>query len=120
MPAGITRITIEGYKSIVKEQSIKIAPLTILAGANSSGKSSMIQPLLLLKQTLEAPFDAGSAVDQRPILKYTFSDQLVSPTGGESYGRPEESDFAPPAVGRNAGCRRPSSWTRLAQHLPKW
>jgi predicted ATPase len=53
MPAGITRITIEGYKSIVKEQSIEIAPLTILAGANSSGKSSMIQPLLLLNADTE-------------------------------------------------------------------
>ncbi|MEO7022316.1 MAG: AAA family ATPase, partial [Ktedonobacteraceae bacterium] len=51
---GITRITISNFKSIIGEQSIDIKPLTILAGANSSGKSSMMQPLLLLKQTLEA------------------------------------------------------------------
>ena len=48
-----------GFKSIDKEQSIEIRPLTILAGANSSGKSSMMQPLLMLKQTLEAPYDPG-------------------------------------------------------------
>jgi hypothetical protein len=78
MPAGITRITIEGYKSIVKEQSIEIAPLTILAGANSSGKSSMIQPLLLLKQTLEAPFDPDTLRIDGPILRFTFTDQFLS------------------------------------------
>ena len=43
------------------EQTIEIRPLTLLAGANSSGKSSMMQPLLLLKQTLEAPYDPGPA-----------------------------------------------------------
>src|SRR5258706_16247475 len=86
MPAGITRITIEGYKSIVKEQSIEIAPLSILAGANSSGKSSMIQPLLLLKQTLEAPFDPGPLLINGPILKFTSSDQFLSPKAGGPRG----------------------------------
>ncbi|MGI9105730.1 MAG: AAA family ATPase, partial [Pyrinomonadaceae bacterium] len=57
---GITKITVAGYKSISREQSIEIRPLTILAGANSSGKSSMMQPLLLLKQTLEASYDPGA------------------------------------------------------------
>ena len=53
---GVTRITVAGFKSIRKKQSIDVAPLTILAGANSSGKSSMMQPLLLMKQTLEERF----------------------------------------------------------------
>ena len=53
----LTAISIEGYKSIGDEVKIKIAPLTVLAGVNSSGKSSFFQPLLLLKQTAEAAFD---------------------------------------------------------------
>lgn len=57
--AGITGIRVKGFKSLVEEQSIAIKPLTILAGANSSGKSSIMQPLLLMKQTLEAPYDPG-------------------------------------------------------------
>ena len=36
---GITAISVAGYKSIYDEQRIEIRPLTILAGANSSGKS---------------------------------------------------------------------------------
>ena len=60
METGITRISVEGFKSIVEKQSMDIAPLTILAGANSSGKSSMMQPVLLLKQTVEAAYDPGA------------------------------------------------------------
>src|SRR2546426_3911195 len=84
---GITRITVAGFKSISQEQSIEIRPLTILAGANSSGKSSMMQPLLLLKQTLEAPYDAGPIQLNGPNLKFTLADQLLSRIGkGPSLG----------------------------------
>src|SRR5712692_11048507 len=84
---GITRITVAGFKSISQEQSIEIRPLTILAGANSSGKSSIMQPLLLLKQTLEAPYDAGPILLNGPNVKFTSADQLLSRTGrGQSLG----------------------------------
>ena len=46
---GITKIAVKGFKSIAEECEIDIHPLTILAGANSSGKSSIMQPLLMLK-----------------------------------------------------------------------
>ncbi|HVB26155.1 MAG TPA: AAA family ATPase [Ktedonobacteraceae bacterium] len=75
---GITRITVGGFKSIVEEQSIEVRPLTILAGANSSGKSSIMQPLLLLKQTLEAPYDPGALLLNGPIMRFTLVDQLLS------------------------------------------
>lgn len=77
-PEGITRITVGGFKSISQEQSIEIRPLTILAGANSSGKSSIMQPLLLLKQTLEAPYDPGVLLLNGPNVKFTSTDQLLS------------------------------------------
>jgi hypothetical protein len=78
---GIKRITISGYKSISQEQSIEIRPLTLLAGANSSGKSSIVQPLLLLKQTLEAPYDPGALLLNGPNVKFTSFDQLLSNVG---------------------------------------
>jgi len=74
----ITALSVEGFKSIDSEQSIEIRPLTILAGANSSGKSSMLQPLLLLKQTLEAAFDPGPLLLNGPHVKFTKLDQLIS------------------------------------------
>jgi predicted ATPase len=78
---GITKITVAGYKSISHEQSIEIRPLTILAGANSSGKSSMMQPLLLLKQTLEASYDPGTLRLDGPNVRFTSTDQFLSHAG---------------------------------------
>jgi predicted ATPase len=75
---GITGITVAGYKSIREEQHIEVRPLTILAGANSSGKSSIMQPLLLLKQTLEAPFDPGPLWLGGPNVEFTSVEQLLS------------------------------------------
>jgi predicted ATPase len=48
------KLSIAGYKSIAEKRTVEISGLTILAGANSSGKSSFMQPLLLMKQTLVA------------------------------------------------------------------
>jgi predicted ATPase len=75
---GITRIWVRGFKSLSKEQSIEIRPLTVLAGANSSGKSSIMQPLLLMKQTLEASYDPGALLLDGSHVKFTSSDQLLS------------------------------------------
>jgi predicted ATPase len=78
MADGITRIAVEGFKSIAKRQEIEIAPLTILAGANSSGKSSIMQPLLMLKQTLEATYDPGPLKIDGPNVTFTSSSQFLS------------------------------------------
>jgi AAA15 family ATPase/GTPase len=80
MADGITRIAVEGFKSIVKRQEIDIAPLTILAGANNSGKSSIMQPLLMLKQTLEATYDPGPLKIDGPNVRFTSTGQFLPRT----------------------------------------
>lgn len=75
---GITKITVAGFKSIARETSIDIRSLTVLAGANSSGNSSMMQPLLLLKQTFEALYDPGILLLDGPHVKFTNFDQMIS------------------------------------------
>lgn len=47
------KISINNFKSIGSLANYEMKPLTILSGTNSSGKSSFIQLLLLLKQTLQ-------------------------------------------------------------------
>ncbi|MDD2716153.1 MAG: DUF3696 domain-containing protein [Candidatus Wallbacteria bacterium] len=74
----ISGLTVKGFKSINLEKSIEIRPLTILAGANSSGKSSFLQPLLLLKQTLEASGDPGPLQLFGNHVRFTSTDQLLS------------------------------------------
>jgi energy-coupling factor transporter ATP-binding protein EcfA2 len=46
-------VTIENFKSIYEKTRIELGQLTIFVGKNNSGKSTINQALLLLKQTLE-------------------------------------------------------------------
>ena len=78
MVEGITKIAVSGFKSLAEECAIDIRPLTILAGANSSGKSSIMQPLLMLKQTLEAPYDPGPLLIDGPNVQFTLAEQFLS------------------------------------------
>lgn len=48
------KLTVSGFKSINRVDKFSFRRLTLLAGTNSSGKSSLIQSLLLLKQTFES------------------------------------------------------------------
>ena len=76
---GITRIAVTGFKSLTEKTEVEIRPLTVLAGANSSGKSSLMQPLLLMKQTLESDFvPAGPFKLSGPYTNYTESKQFLS------------------------------------------
>lgn len=52
-----TEIGIENFKAFGKMQRIPLKPITLLYGPNSSGKSSLMQSLLLLKQTMEEAGD---------------------------------------------------------------
>jgi hypothetical protein len=76
-PTAINRIAVCGYKSFGKECSVEIKPLTVLAGANSSGKSSVMQPLLLLKQTLEASYDPGPLRLSGPNVRFSSAEQML-------------------------------------------
>lgn len=75
---GITSLSVGGFKSIVQLQTIEIKPLTILAGANSSGKSSLIQPLLMLKQTLNVPYEPEALLLDGPNVEFTSPEQFLS------------------------------------------
>jgi len=70
--SGLTGLQIQGYKSLRDLTDVAFGCLTILAGANSDGKSSLMQPLLLLKQTFDAPYDPGVLLLDGPNV--TFSD----------------------------------------------
>jgi hypothetical protein len=84
----LTGITVAGYKSIRTERTIEVRPLTLLAGANSTGKSSIMQPLLLFKQTLEAKYDPGPLLLDGPNVAFTDAMQILSRTskGGTARG----------------------------------
>lgn len=69
------------FKSVTERVDLKIAPLTVFTGANSSGKSTIIQSMLLTAQTMQSP------IFNRPIVLNGHMSRLGSFTdlvsGGE-------------------------------------
>jgi AAA15 family ATPase/GTPase len=66
----ITRIHAENFKSWKDTGDIRLAPLTGLFGANNSGKTSILQMLLLMKQTVES-------TDRKQVLRIGDDRSLV-------------------------------------------
>ena len=50
----LTELSMKNFKSWKSIESMRLAPITGLFGNNSSGKSSILQMLLLIKQTIES------------------------------------------------------------------
>jgi len=51
----IKHLQLKNLKAWRDSGSVRLAPVTMLLGSNSSGKSTLLQSLLLLKQTAAAP-----------------------------------------------------------------
>ncbi|EOL8957463.1 DUF3696 domain-containing protein [Cronobacter dublinensis] len=65
----LNEIILSNFKSFSDARSLELAPITLIFGPNSSGKSTIIQSLLALKQTLMTPQQqagfvaSGSCID---------------------------------------------------------
>jgi len=76
----IDRISLENFKSFGKRSEIRLAPLTMLYGQNSAGKSSIIHSLYLLKQSLasDSPTVFGAQPDDSIVNLGSFSDAVFN------------------------------------------
>jgi predicted ATPase len=50
----LTRLHLKNFKGWEETPAIRLAPITVFFGSNSSGKTSLLQSMLLLKQTAES------------------------------------------------------------------
>lgn len=64
----LKQIGIENFKAFADLQEINLAPITLIYGANSSGKSSIIHSLMVLKQSLLFPNLKGGIYSDKRIL----------------------------------------------------
>ena len=69
----ITQLKAQNFKSWQDTGTLQFAPLTGLFGANSSGKTSILQVLLMLKQTVEPP-----SPDWNELLYFGNEESLVN------------------------------------------
>lgn len=58
----ITNLTVENFKAFGDRNEVPMAPITLIYGPNSGGKSSLIQALMLLKQSVEGHGDRFSGL----------------------------------------------------------
>jgi hypothetical protein len=83
----ITALSVAGYGSFYREGDIELRPLTILAGPNNAGKSAIMQPVLLWKQTLEAPYEPEVLRLDGPHVWCSRFEQLFTRRGDGRTGR---------------------------------
>lgn len=66
----LTQLRIRNFKAWQDTGDIRLAPLTVFFGTNSSGKTSLLQFLLMLQQTVQSP-------DRRRVLNFGDNRSLV-------------------------------------------
>jgi len=70
--------TLQHFKSVCDKTTLELAPLTVFAGANSSGKSTLIQSILLTAQTLQSPVRSRSIIMNGHIVRLGAFKDVVS------------------------------------------
>lgn len=88
----LTRLRLKNFKAWRDSGDLRLAPLTVLFGANSAGKTSIPQLLLLLKQTVESP-DRQRALhlgDARSLVDVGTYEEAVH---GRDVARPIEFEI---------------------------
>lgn len=78
----LTQIELNNFKAFGAPTSVPLAPLTLVYGANSAGKSTLVQALLLLKQSLASQ----SLITQGSLLNAGGFQGLVHRHTGQSVG----------------------------------
>src|SRR5437879_2602805 len=85
----LQRWRIQNFKSI-REAELRLAPLTLLVGANSSGKTSFIQSIMLVAQAAQAGNQGASFPLNGPLVavggfdevRYAHADGAAIGVGG--------------------------------------
>ena len=76
----LRRLAIRNFKSWRDTGEIRLAPITALFGANSSGKTSLLQMLLMLKQTADSS-DRSQVLDfgdERSLVELVVRPRIQS------------------------------------------
>ena len=74
----IAKWRLANFKSVQNTTELPLAPLTIFAGPNSSGKSTMIQSMLLISQTLRDSESDAAILLNGPLARLGVFDDVHS------------------------------------------
>ncbi|ELV8666257.1 AAA family ATPase, partial [Vibrio vulnificus] len=71
-------IQVNNFKSLDFSDSVDVSSMSIFCGANSSGKSSFLQAILLLAQTSDTRFNGSSMLLNGRLVKLGGFNDIVS------------------------------------------
>ncbi len=74
----LTQLSISNFKAFSKKHDLNLSPITLIYGPNSSGKSSIIQSLMLLKQSLSSPGEYGGLVSHGELVDLGTYSSMVN------------------------------------------
>ena len=99
----LTKIRLRNFKAFKDTGDVEIAPLTVLTGPNSSGKSAILRAMMALRQTAEgrgAEFEpVGDYVDLGRYEDFAFRHDVKAPVGFDlAFGGPGEGVDFPVSV----------------------
>lgn len=101
--ALLTELRLENFKSVGRPVRIPLKPLTLVFGKNSAGKSSVLQSLLLMKQSIEQdslnPYGPDARLGSYASLIHGHDSQRKLGWGVTFAARRDETGSAP-APGR--------------------
>lgn len=93
------QITLENYRCFREEQSARLAPLTLLVGENSTGKTSF---LALIRALWDTAFtDSTPDFQEPPYNLGSFRDIVHSPGGRSKPAKTFAAGFADAAAGKD-------------------
>jgi len=73
----IARLVVENVRTFPTRTEAEFRPLTLVLGQNQSGKSNLLLPLLILKQTIESTIDHGPLCLHGTCASLQCIDQLT-------------------------------------------
>ena len=106
-PHPLKTVRLQNFKSVANAE-VRVAPLTVLVGANSSGKSSVIQALLALHQV---------ATNESPLSTFALNGPKVGLGFLSNVRRWGAADDAPVEIGVDLGLGRIAP---LGFSFPHW
>lgn len=93
--------SIKNFKAIVDSGELQLAPVTIFAGRNSSGKSSLLQSVLMIAQTLGNKADRPLSPNGILIQLGTFNDFINDSSNSQNLHLQFELDCKREDIGQD-------------------
>lgn len=115
----IRQLRAQNFKAWRDTKSVSLAPLTVLFGPNSSGKSSINHLLMLLRQTVRSP-DRNSVLDMgdpdSPVQLGTFRDLIFDHATKRELQIELDWDLPAPLVVKDSYARKRAKQLRATGH----